>query len=134
MMNHASLTALLRHGLWAEAAATATLTENMLVTKDKLTAPYVQMFGKEPNYVRNLRTFREIGVVSNHAQQKIRGKPKDRGRPCLFLGYSKNHAADVYRRLNLETRKEIHTRDIIWMNQTYGQYKNITATNTVRDY
>ncbi len=33
--------------------------------------------------------------------------------------------------LNLETRRVIHTRDIIWMNQTYGQYKNITATKTV---
>jgi hypothetical protein len=131
MMNHASLTATLRHGLWAEAAATATLIENTIVTKDKLTAPYVRFFGKEPEYVRNLRTFGEIGVVLNHAQQKIRGKLADRGRACLFLGYSANHAVDVYRMLNLETRRVIHTRDIIWMNQTYGQYKNITATKTV---
>jgi hypothetical protein len=112
MMNHASLTALLRHDLWAEAAATA--------TKDKLTSPYVRMFGKEPNIVQNLRTFKKIGVVLNHTQQKIQGKLNDRRRPCLFLGYSENHAADVYRMLNLETRKVIHTRDIIWMNQTYG--------------
>jgi hypothetical protein len=69
--------------------------------------------------------------VLNHTQQKIRGKLTDRGRACLFLGYSETHAADVYRMLNLDTHRVIHSRDIIWMNKTYGQYKNITDINRV---
>jgi hypothetical protein len=41
MLNHAQLLASLRHGLWAEAAAMATLIENALITKDQTTAPHV---------------------------------------------------------------------------------------------
>jgi hypothetical protein len=46
MMNHASFPSALRYGLCAEAAARATLIENMLLMIDKTTAPYVRFFGK----------------------------------------------------------------------------------------
>jgi hypothetical protein len=133
MLNQAGVTETLRHGLWAEAAATATLIENAVVTKQRNKSPHEEFYGVEPKYVRNLRTFGEVGVVLNHALGKSRGKLKDRGRPCLFLGYGRNQAEDVYRMFNLETRKVITTRDVIWLNKTYGEFKKTKTEPSTED-
>jgi hypothetical protein len=37
----------------------------------------------------------------------------------MFVGYSVHHANDVYRMLNLDTKRIIHSRDIIWLNEAY---------------
>jgi hypothetical protein len=42
----------------------------------------------------------------------------------MFIGYSINHAHDVYRMLNIETKKIINSRDIIWMNKVYKDWKD----------
>jgi hypothetical protein len=67
-----------------------------------------------------LISFVKIGVVSTKAN--IQSKLKNRGIPCMFVGYSEHHANDVYRMLNLETKSIIHSRDIIWMNEAYHDW------------
>jgi hypothetical protein len=67
-----------------------------------------------------LISFVKIGVVSTKAN--IQSKLKNRGIPCMFVGYSEHHANDVYRMLNLETKSIIHSRDIIWMNVAYHDW------------
>jgi hypothetical protein len=42
----------------------------------------------------------------------------------MFMGYSINHVHDVYRMLNIETKKIINSRDIIWMNTFYKNWKD----------
>jgi hypothetical protein len=42
----------------------------------------------------------------------------------MFIGYSINHAHDVYRMLNIKTKKIINSRDIIWMNKIYKDWKD----------
>jgi hypothetical protein len=42
----------------------------------------------------------------------------------MFMGYSSNHAHDVYRMLNIETKKIINSRDIVWMNKVYKDWKD----------
>ena len=42
-------------------------------------------------------------------------KLENQGIPCVFMGYAKNHAANVYWMLNLETNSIIITRDIKWL-------------------
>jgi hypothetical protein len=49
MLNHVGLPATLRQGLWAEAATTASMIANGVLTKDYPTAPHKLFFGKEPN-------------------------------------------------------------------------------------
>jgi Reverse transcriptase (RNA-dependent DNA polymerase) len=39
------------------------------------------------------------------------------------MGYSVNHVHDVYRMLNMETKYVINSRDIIWLNQMYNNWK-----------
>jgi hypothetical protein len=40
----------------------------------------------------------------------------------MFVGYSGNHANDVYRMLNLDTKSVIHSRDIIRLNEAYHDW------------
>jgi hypothetical protein len=47
----------------------------------------------------------------------------------LWVGYPTNHAEDVYKFMNLKTKKVIMSRNIIWLNKKYAEYKGITAVN-----
>jgi hypothetical protein len=40
----------------------------------------------------------------------------------MFVGYSGHHANDVYRILNLDTKRIIHSRDIIWLNEAHHDW------------
>jgi hypothetical protein len=77
---------------------------------------------KDPSYGRKLNLFGEIGSVSYYKDKKLRGKLDDHGRPCMMVDYTKDHSDDIYRMLDLKTHGVIHSRDIIWLNQTYGNY------------
>ena len=38
----------------------------------------------------------------------------------MFVGYADNHAGNLYRFMNLKTKKIILNQDITWMNKLYG--------------
>jgi hypothetical protein len=40
----------------------------------------------------------------------------------MFVGYSVHHEYDVHRMLNLDTKRIIHSRDIIWLNEAYNDW------------
>jgi hypothetical protein len=46
----------------------------------------------------------------------------------MFVGYTEHHSRDVYRMLNLTTNSIINSRDIIWLNKTYKEWKQNKAT------
>ena len=108
-----------RHELWTEAASTATKLDNIL-SNDGKTTPYNLFYGKNPEYEKYLRTFGEIGIVAVKPGHTIKNKLGNRGITCMFLGYAKDHAGNVYRMLNLQTRKVMLSRDIIWTNKMYA--------------
>jgi hypothetical protein len=74
----------------------------------------------------NLKTFGEVGVVTT--KDKIQAKLSNRGTTCILNGYMEHHSRDVYRMLNLTTNSVISSLDIIWLNKTYGEWKNNKAT------
>ena len=119
-----------RAKLWAEACNTATDMINIIVSDDAAETPHKQFYGKEAQYVRHLRTFGEVGVARNI--ETVKGKLEDRGTPCIFLGYAAQHAGDVYRMLSLTTNKIRLSRDVTWLNKSYGEYKGITRTEYIR--
>ena len=49
-------------------------------------------------------------------------KIKDQGKTCMFLGYSQNHTSGTYHMLNLCSKRIVLSRDVIWINKTYGEY------------
>ena len=130
MLNRARLPERWRSGIWAEAAATATFNENLLVTKDKSKPSYELFFGKEHPHGRELRVFGEMGVVT--LVRKINGKLVDRGINCMFVGYSENHPSNVYRMFDFHTRRIKQSRNIEWLGKTYGELKGITKVNVTR--
>ena len=120
MMNSAGIEGDFRKGLWAECASTATFYENIIVNREKKKSPFELMFKSKGKELKSLKRFGEMCVVTTKA--KIQGKLNDRGTACVFVGYPKDHSNDVYRLLNPETNQIINSRDIIWLNKTYGQW------------
>ena len=55
-----------------------------------------------PKYVENMRTFGEMGIVRKY-KKKVKAKLEDRGIPCMFVSYAKEHESDVYRMYNVRT-------------------------------
>jgi hypothetical protein len=100
----------LRNSVWAECARTVTYLSNITVLKSRDVCPYQLLFGYKPKLPESLKAFGEVGVVT--AMSNIQGKLKNRGRVCMFVGYSVDHADNVHCMLNLETNRVINSRDI----------------------
>ena len=46
-----------------------------------------------------------------------------RGRTGRFVGYADDHAGNIYRYINIQTKKIILSRDIQWLNSFWKEYK-----------
>ena len=122
----------LKYKIWAECAMYVTKMDNILVSSTREHSPHFLFYGNHPPFVHSLRRFGEVGIVTYHENKKIRSKLAPRGRPCLFVGYPDDTTGDVYRMIDLETLSLIKTRDVMWLNETYGEYKQ--RTNPLRDF
>jgi hypothetical protein len=120
MLNNAGIKNQIRSGVWAECAMTVMFLSNVKSIKDKEVCPYELLFVCKPKLPTNLRSSGEIGVVTTKAN--IQSKLKSRGKPCMFVGYSAYHANDIYRMLNLDTKRIIQSRDIFWLNEAYHDW------------
>ena len=120
----------MRGHLWAEAANTATNLENALVYEKDDRSSYEKFWNKQPDYARYLRRFGEMAVIKVHS--KIKGKLKDKGKTVMFVGYSSNSSPDTYRFYDPKTKKINISRDVTWLNKTYGDWKGITQSKITR--
>jgi hypothetical protein len=120
MLNSAGVKDQLRSGVWAECAMTVTFLSNVTSIKNKEVCPYELLFGCKHKLPTSLGSFGEIGFVTTKAN--IQSKLKNRETPCMFVGYSVHHANDVYRMLNLDLKRIIQSRDIIWLNEAYHDW------------
>jgi hypothetical protein len=111
----------IRHGLWAECTSTASFYENRIVNKTTQQSPLQLIYNKEFKGHKNLKTFGEMCVVTT--KRAIQGKLNNRGTVGLFVGYPDNHADDVYRIFNIKTKQIIKSRDLVWLNLSYGDWK-----------
>jgi Reverse transcriptase (RNA-dependent DNA polymerase) len=129
MLNAAQLVKFICEGVWAEAAKRATDIENMLVTPNKPVAVYHRFYGIKEREIKFYKPFGDMAIVEENQHQKIRSKLVNRGRVCMFLGHAPNHATDTFRFLNLQTLNEIVSRDVIWLNKCYGDWKGLEKNN-----
>jgi hypothetical protein len=133
ILNSARLSQDLRNGLWAEAAKYATDVENSLISGSRKASSWSMFYKKESPINRNLRQFREIAILDNHQKRGFHSKLENRGYAALYLGHADNHASDVYRFLNLETKCVVWSRDCTWLNKTYASYKEIEGVVLITD-
>ena len=134
MMNHAGFTMAKRQQLWCEAAQTASLLDNTLVQDSAQNPPFTQFFGVDAKYAKYLRVFGEMCVVADTDNKVGRTKIDPRGKISLFVGYSTQHAGDVYRLLNPKTSRVIHSRDVKWIGKMWAEFYKIKMIDRASGY
>ena len=123
-----------RQQLWCEAAQTATMLDNILVQDSAKSPHFTQIFGVDANYAKHLRVFGEMCVVADTDNKVGRTKIDPRGKISLFVGYSTQHAGDVYRLLNPKTSRVIHSRDVKWIGKTWAECYKIKTIDRASGY
>ena len=108
---------------WCEVISTATRLDNIMVRKERTKPPYTLLYNDEPKYKKYLRSFGKMAVIAISDGKKMRSKLDTRGRTGIFVGYADDHAGNVYRFINIQTKKIILSRDIQWLNSFWKEYK-----------
>ena len=108
---------------WCEVISTATKMDNIMVRKERTKPPFTLFYNDEPKYMKFLRSFGEMAVIAISDGKKMRSKLDTRGRTGIFDGYADDHAGNVYRFINIQTKKIILSRDIQWLNSFWKEYK-----------
>ena len=130
MLNWARFPTDMRRRLWAQCAKAATLLENIILKSNSELTSYELFHGKASPHIDFLRTFGEVAMV--HDAKKIQGKLKNKGKPCIFIGYPDNHSMEVYEFLTLDNQSLILSRNYIWLDQSYGEYMNLDVVRVPR--
>ena len=73
--------------------------------------------------MKYLRSLGEMAVIAISDEKKMRSKLDTRGRTGIFVGYADDHAGNVCRFINIQTKKIIVSRDLQWLNSFWKQYK-----------
>ncbi len=124
MLNGGKFISSLRNLLWAEASQTATVLQNNLVSQQGAMIPYHQFFGKgRKNILDRVQRFGEICIVANRVA--VMNKMQNRGKHCIWLGFSENHSSKCYRLLNPETKRVLISRDVTFLDKSFGDWANV---------
>ena len=108
---------------WCEVISTATNLDSIMVRPDGTKRPYTLFYNKDAKFMKHLRSFGEMAVVAIHEGKKMRSKLDNRGKTCMFVGYTDDHSGDVYRFLNIHTKRIIMSRDARWLNIIWKHYR-----------
>ena len=73
-------------------------------------------------------------VVADTDNKVGRTKIDPRGKISIFVGYSTQHAGDVYRLLNPKTSRVIHSRDVKWIGKTWAELYKIEMIDRASGY
>ena len=96
--------------------------------------PFTQFFGVDAKYAKHLKVFGEMYVVADADNKVGRTKIDPRGKISLFVGYSTQHAGDVYRLLNPKTSRVICSRDVKWIGKTLTEFYKIKMIDRASGY
>ena len=108
---------------WCEVISTATKLDNIMVRPERTKPPYTLFYSKDAKYMKYLRPFGEMAVVAIHEGKKMRSQLDIRGKTCMFVGYAEDQAGDLYRFLNIHTKRIIMSRDVRWLNIIWKHYR-----------
>ena len=82
---------------------------------DKTATRDIHMYGQNPKWAVNLRTWGEAGVVKVGKD----GKTGDRGKAMMFVGYPTNRESDSVRMWDPDTNRVVTTRDVIYLKRMF---------------
>ena len=84
MLNYAKIKGDISKLLWAECAKTATDLDGILFGKKQNESNYMNMFNRNPGFIKHLHIFGEMGFVLIHSQIGFKSKISDKGKEALF--------------------------------------------------
>ena len=119
MLNRAGFTRQERINYWAECANMAVKLDNVLVRKEK--SGYSLFYGKEPKWIKNMKSFGEVGVIKQGGN-KMKHKLDNKGRTVMMIGYSDQHPSGTFRFMAYDTKRVILSRDVLWLDKYHGEY------------
>ena len=73
-------------------------------------------------------------VVADTDNKVGRTKIDPRGKVSLIVGYSTQHAGNVYRLLNPKMSRVIHSRDVKWIGKTWAEFYKIKIVDRGSGY
>ena len=123
MLIQAGLESKYKGEFWCEVISTTTKLDNIMVRPERTKPPHTLFYGKDAKYMRCLRTLGEMAVVAIHEGKKMRSKLDERGKTCMLVGCADDHSCDVYRFLNIHTRRITMSRDVRWLNIIWKHYR-----------
>ena len=123
MLIQAGINSKVKGEFCCEVISTATNLDNIMVRPDRTKPPYTLFYNKDTKFMKHLRSFGEMAVVAIHEGKNMRSKLDNRGKTCMFVGYADDHSGDVYRFLNINTKRIIMSRDARWLNITWKHYR-----------
>ena len=91
-------------------------------------------YGHDAKYAKHLQTSGEIWVSADTSNKVGRTKHDTRGRLCMFMGYSTQHAGDVYRFLHIKTNHAIYSRDVQWLGKMWDEFYSIPTSHSADAY
>ena len=94
-----------------------------MVRKERTKPPFTLFYNDEQKYMKFLRSFGEMAVIAISDGKKMRSKLDTRGRTGICVGYADDHAGNVYRFINIQTKQINLSRDIQWLNSFWKEYK-----------
>ena len=102
---------------------TATLLDGLMSIEidGVINSRYEHWCGMNPKFAKYLRLWGEAGTVKT--KTTTTPKVKDRGVPCMMIGYALEHPGDTYRMWNPDTNGVHQSRNVIWMKRMYYQKK-----------
>ena len=97
-------------------------------------SPFTQFFRIDAVYAKHIKEFGEMCVVADTDNKMGRTKIDRRGKISLFVGYSTQHAGDVYRLLDPKTSRVIHSRDVKWIGKMWAEFYKIRMIERTSGY
>ena len=123
LMARANVPTDIRTKVWTAAFMTATLLDGLMSIEidGVINSRYEHWCGMNPKFAKYLRLWGEAGTVKT--KTTTTPKVKDRGVPCMMIGYALEHPGDTYRMWNPDTNGVYQSRHVIWMKRMYYQKK-----------
>ena len=123
MLIQASINSKEKGEFWCEVISTATNLDNIMVRPDKAKSPYTLFYNKDAKFMKHLISFGEMAVVAIYEGKKKRSKLDNRGKTSMFVGYADDFYGNVYRFLNIHTKRIIMSKDARWLNIIWKHYR-----------
>ena len=116
-MNGANISPSIRKYVCKECISCCTHTDGLVVREinGKSMTRYEHWGGELPKFAKHLREWGEAGIVTTRDIKT--SKLTNKGKLCMFVGYSPQHAGDCYRMFDPETKRIHVSRDIKWLNR-----------------